>query len=127
TVLDEGEGGFEDEDLDDVIGETDDADDATDEGAPVDGEEAPVTAEATMAPAAAVTPDPNSPEARTVTLPDGRQIEFPDARTAEMVRGLLAADPSAPTSIDKAAADAGFKVNPMGQDIGQMVPPSELK
>lgn len=127
TVLDEGEGGFEDEDLDDVIGETDTADDATDEGAPVDGEEAPVTAEATMAPAAAVTPDPNSPEARTVTLPDGRQIEFPDARTAEMVRGLLAADPSAPTSIDKAAADAGFKVNPMGQDIGQMVPPSELK
>lgn len=121
-ILDEGEGGFEDEDLDDVIEETDDAADA-----PAEGEGAPVTAEASVAPAAAVNTDPNSPEARTVTLPDGRQVEFPDAKTAEMVRALVAADPSAPTSIYTAADQAGFPVPPMGQPIGDMVPPSSIR
>lgn len=128
-TLDEGEGGFEDEDLDDIVEKTDDAAGAPAEGedTPAEGEEAPVTAEASVAPAAAVNTDPNSPEARTVTLPDGRQVEFPDAKTAEMVRALVAADPSAPTSIYTAADSAGFPVPPMGQPIGDMVPPSSIR
>lgn len=123
--LEPAEGGVEDENVEDVIeatpAEAQPADDAA------DGDEAPVTAEASVAPAAAVTPDPNSPEARTVTLPDGRQVEFPDARTAEMVKGLLAADPSAPTTVINAADQAGFQIQPMGQDIGTPIPPSDLR
>ena len=119
--LDEGEGGFSEDDKADIVDT--DADAPEVEELP-EGDEAPVTAEATAAPAAAVNPNPNSPEARTVSLPDGRQIEFADARTADMVRNLVAADPSAPTTIDQAADAAGFTVPPMGQDIGQMVPPS---
>lgn len=126
-TLDEGEGGFEDEDLDDIVEKTDDAADGSGEDAPAEGEDAPVTAEASVAPAAAVNTDPNSPEARTVTLPDGRQIEFSDSKTAEMVRALVAADPSAPTSIYTAADQAGFPVPPMGQPIGDMVPPSSIR
>lgn len=140
--LDEGDDPFEeDEDpeaLEDEESPFEDAEGDGEEGGTTEGEElpgevepepedgeAPVTDAGIPTEQAAV--DPNSEEARTVTLPDGRQIVFPDAKTAEMVKQLMAADPSAPTSIYMAADSAGFNLPPMGQDIGQMVPPSTLR
>lgn len=74
-----------------------------------------------------VAADPNSPEARTITLPDGKSVEFPNARIADAVRRLLEAEPGSGKSLYTAASEAGFDLPPMGQDIGEKVPASELK
>lgn len=73
-----------------------------------------------------VAADPNSVEARTVTLPDGRDVEFPNAHMADTVRSLVESEPGSGKSLYSLASQAGFDLPPMGQDIGDKVPPVEL-
>lgn len=56
-----------------------------------------------------------------------REVTFPNNRTANVVRNLLEGDPINPTTVYMAADAAGFNLPPMGQDIGAMVPPTELQ
>ena len=108
----------------------------TGEGEPLPGDDGDVSPDEADAPVtdapipddqSNIAADPNSEAARTVDVGDGRQVVFPDAKTAEMVRNLMAAEPGNPTSIYMAADKAGFDLPPMGQDIGQMVPPASIQ
>ena len=55
-----------------------------------------------------------------------REVTFPNVRTANVVRNLLADDAHL-TSIYMAADAAGYYLPPLGQDIGAMVPPTDLQ
>ena len=111
----EGEG-----EIDNPEGENLEEGDGTDGGddAPEDGS-APV--------AAVATPDPNSEAARTVDVGGGRMVTFPSAQLAQMVKDMVEAGPDGNRSIYMAASEAGYDLPPMGQDIGQQVPPSLLR
>ena len=56
-----------------------------------------------------------------------REVTFPNNRAANVVRNLLEGDPINPTTVYLAATAAGFNLAPLGQDIGAMVPPSNLQ
>lgn len=111
----EGEG-----EIDNPEGENLEEGDGTDGGddAPEDGS-APV--------AVVATPDPNSEAARTVDVGGGRMVTFPSAQLAQMVKDMVEAGPDGNRSIYMAASEAGYNLPPMGQDIGQQVPPSLLR
>lgn len=106
---------------------TAEADEAVeDEGvAPDDGGVAPVDAGVPAAAPAAF--DPESVEARTVDIGNGRQVEFPTSRAADVARSLIAAGSDNPKSVYAAASEAGYEMPPMGQDVGEMVPPSAMQ
>lgn len=71
-------------------------------------------------------PEQTDEQKRTVELPDGRQVTFPNEKLADMVRTMAASNPENPTTIYQAADAAGFQLPPMGQDIGQPVPPMDV-
>lgn len=121
---------FDDEDIDDDSVDEDEEPPVEDLGededvAPDDGGIAPVDAGVPEANGAAFNPE--SVEARTVDVGNGRQVEFPTSRLADTVRSMIAAGSDNPKSIYAAAAEAGYNMPPMGQDIGEMVPPSAMK
>jgi hypothetical protein len=109
-----------DAEAEELDGEDEDAD-----VAPDDGGVAPVDAGVPAAAPAAF--DPESVEARTVDVGNGRQVEFPSSHSADVARGLIAAGSDNPKSIYAAAAEVGYDLPPMGQDIGEMVPPSAMQ
>lgn len=119
----DGEEGLDDTNEDAVEGENPEGDEDG-EGEPKDGLDAAVPVSQSDATVAA---DPESKEARTVTMPTGKQIEFPTGHQADMVRKMLEADPSNPKSLYMAASEAGYDLPPQGQDIGEKVPPSLMK
>lgn len=57
---------------------------------------------------------------------DGKDVTFSDTRTAKMVAALNPVD-GAPPTIEKAAGDAGFKIPPPGQDIGERQNPASMR
>lgn len=98
------------------------SDNPSDQDIPEDGEP-PV--DGTDAPPAE--PDPNSEAARTVSLPDGKQVTFPSKAMADAVKHMLDADPANPKSFYMAASEAGYHLPPMGQDIGEGVSPRDMR
>ncbi|TXI55938.1 hypothetical protein [Mycolicibacter arupensis] len=116
-----------DDDTDDDEPLTAEADEVAEEDedvAPDDGGIAPIDA---AVPEAATPFDPESVEARTVDVGNGRQVEFPTSHNADVARSLIAAGSDNPKSVYAAAAEAGYDLPPMGQDIGEMVPPSAMQ
>ena len=105
-----------------VEGENPEEDEDKSEG---DATDPPV--QSTTEPVAA-TADPESEEARTATLPDGRSVTFPTAHQAEVARSMTEAAASGnPKSLYMAASEAGYDLPPQGQDIGEKVPPALMK
>ncbi|MEY8013932.1 hypothetical protein [Mycobacterium servetii] len=128
---------FDKDKKDDALKDTDDKDDK-DKDHDKDKKADVGDPDHTADPAAAVPPvagdgtqpapvDPNSPEARSVTLPSGQRVTFPTAHEAELVKQLMNADPNNPKSLYMAASEAGYQLPPMGQDIGEKVPPSQMQ
>lgn len=99
------------------IGDEDDADEAVDEELPEDGE-TPVEPEAEI--------DPNSEEARTADVGNGRKVTFPTAALAGLGEGL-AAPGNENKTLRLLASELGFQIPPDGQDIGKQVPTSLLR
>lgn len=90
-------------------------------GAPADPAPAPGKPSNPLEPAA---PKPE-PASKVVGI-DGKEVTFSDTRTAKMVTALNPAD-GAPPTIEKAAGDAGFKIPPPGQDIGERQNPASMR
>lgn len=91
--------------------------DTEDDELPEDGE-APVEAEAEV--------DPNSEEARTADVGNGRQVLFPNANLAALAEGL-ATPGNENKTLRLTASELGFSIPPDGQDIGKQVPTSLLR
>lgn len=99
-----------------------DTDTDKDEDAAGDGDVAPVAAD----PAAATPGDDTA--ARTVDVGGGRQVTFPTTALADAARSMVeAAEAGNPKSLYLAASENGFSLPPMGQDVGQQVPPALLQ
>lgn len=117
----EGEEAVEEGDIaDDSVTGTDDS--VTDvEETPEAGDVAPVEADPAV-------PDVASDDvtARTVDVGNGRMVTFPSAMMAQ-----AAADLALPGNENKtlymALAESGYDVPPLGQDIGEIVPPALLR
>ncbi|MBS9535105.1 hypothetical protein KIH27_16070 [Mycobacterium sp. M1] len=102
-------------------------DNATDQPVTEPGDATDPPVQSTTEPVAA-TADPESEEARTATLPDGRSVTFPTAHQAEVARSMTEAAASGnPKSLYMAASEAGYDLPPQGQDIGEKVPPALMK
>lgn len=103
--------------------ETDDTEpEDTDEDEPLPEE----TGEA--APVAAVETDPNSAEARTADVGNGRQVEFPSAKLASLADTLArGAEQGLGFTLRQEASELGFNIPPDGQDIGKQVPTSLMQ
>lgn len=112
--------------------------DPTDEGLDTDAEPEPedtdddteVTPEETgeVAPVAATETDPNSAEARTADVGNGRQVEFPSAKLAALADTLArGAEQGLGFTLRQEASELGFNVPPDGQDIGKQVPTSLMQ
>lgn len=111
-----GEGGELPEAEDPTEGEDDDTEDDT-EGEPLPEEgEAPVEPEV----------DPNSEEARTADVGNGRKVLFPNVNLAALAEGLAAPGAENKT-LRLIASELGFEIPPDGQDIGKQVPTSLLR
>lgn len=109
-----GEGGELPEVEDPTEGGEDDTE-GDDEELPEDGE-APVEPEV----------DPNSEEARTADVGNGRKVLFPDANLAKLAEGL-ATPGNENKTLRLTASELGFQIPPDGQDIGKQVPTSLLR
>jgi len=111
-------------------GEHTDVDEAPDDellpdDTPVDdGGVAPIDA---GVPAAHAEFDPNSEEARTVDVGNGRTAVMPSFRMAETLRAMVAADQFNPKSLYMAASESGYVLPPQGEDIGTPVEPASMK
>ena len=102
---------------DDTDGDTDDADET-----PEDGDVAPVAADP------ADTAPKDDTAARTVDVGGGRQVTFPSVALADAAKAVVeAAEAGNPKSLYLAASENGFNLPPMGQDVGQQVPPALLR
>ncbi|MFT7022406.1 MAG: hypothetical protein ACJA07_001490 [Rhodococcus sp. (in: high G+C Gram-positive bacteria)] len=78
-------------------------------------------------PGSPLDPAAQNPEpASKVVGIDGKDVTFSDVRTAKMVAALNPVD-GAPPTIEKAAGDAGFKIPPPGQDIGERQNPASMR
>lgn len=97
--------------------EGDEGDTEGEEELPEDGE-APVAAEPEV--------DPNSEEARTADVGNGRKVTFPTAALAGLGEGL-AAPGNENKTLRLLASELGFQIPPDGQDIGKQVPTSMLR
>jgi len=80
------------------------------------------------APVAAVETDPNSAEARTADVGNGRQVEFPSAKLAGLADTLArGAEQGLGFTLRQEASGLGFEIPPDGQDIGKQVPTSLMQ
>lgn len=80
------------------------------------------------APVAAVETDPNSAEARTADVGNGRQVEFPSAKLASLADTLArGAEQGLGFTLAQEASELGFQIPPDGQDIGKQVPTSLMQ
>lgn len=95
-----------------------------DDTQPDDGGVAPIDA---GVPAAHAEFDPNSEEARTVDVGNGRTAVMPSFRMAETLRAMVAADQFNPKSLYMAASESGYVLPPQGEDIGTPVEPASMK
>lgn len=124
-------------------------DDAKDDVKPADGGAkepggTPVVAEpgeAAPPPADPPAGEPGAVEAAPASLPgegdpgegsktatvDGKPVDFSDPRTAKMATALAPTDGTPAPTLEKAAGDAGFKIPPLGQDIGAPVTAADMR
>ncbi|MEX3643988.1 hypothetical protein [Mycolicibacterium porcinum] len=80
-----------------------------------------------VAPVATET-DPNSAEARTADVGNGRQVEFPSAKLASLADTLArGAEQGLGFTLAQEASELGFQIPPDGQDIGKQVPTSLMQ
>lgn len=118
------------EEAEDMNDETFDEDEDTEDNDEEDQDDKPADELNAAVPVAqtdaTVAMDPESKEARTVTLPTGKQIEFPTGHQADMVRKMMEADPNNPKSLYMSASEAGYQLPPQGQDLGEKVPPASM-
>lgn len=116
------DGDTPDTDIDADVDTDTDKPDETPEESPENGDVAPVAAD----PAAATPGDDTA--ARTVDVGGGRQVTFPTTALADAARSMVeAAEAGNPKSLYLAASENGFSLPPMGQDVGQQVPPALLQ
>lgn len=114
---------------DDEPGDEDEpVEEGTEEDEPVEEE---VTEEETPGEELPTEGDPAAPAddtaARTVDIGNGRQITFPNASIADAVQRLVDSTGSGGgKTLYMALSEAGFNLPPMGQDIGELVPPALL-
>lgn len=108
--------------------------DSTDEeGLEADAESEPEDAETPtstgeVAPVATTETDPNSAEARTADVGNGRQVEFPSAKLASLADTLArGAEQGLGFTLAQEASELGFQIPPDGQDIGKQVPTSLMR
>ncbi|SIC63157.1 Uncharacterised protein [Mycobacteroides abscessus subsp. abscessus] len=81
-----------------------------------------------VAPVAAVETNPNSAEARTADVGNGRQVEFPSAKLASLADTLArGAEQGLGFTLKQEASELGFQIPPDGQDIGKQVPTSLMQ
>lgn len=109
-------------DTDDSVTDPDDsvADDV--EESPEAGDVAPVEADPSV-------PDVASDDvtARTVDVGNGRMVTFPSAPMADAVARLVdSAESGGGKTLYLAMSEAGYQLPPMGNDIGEIVPPALL-
>lgn len=105
----------------DTPDDTDKDEDKPDE-TPEDGDVAPVAADP------ADTAPKDDTAARTVDVGGGRQVTFPSVALADAAKAVVeAAEAGNPKSLYLAASENGFNLPPMGQDVGQQVPPALLR
>lgn len=98
--------------------ENDDTDTEDTETPTSTGEVAPVATET----------DPNSAEARTADVGNGRQVEFPSAKLASLADTLArGAEQGLGFTLKQEASELGFQIPPDGQDIGKQVPTSLMQ
>ncbi|WP_067974836.1 hypothetical protein [Mycolicibacter icosiumassiliensis] len=95
-----------------------------DDTQPDDGGVAPIDA---GVPAAHAEFDPNSEEARTVDVGNGRMATMPSFRMAETLRAMVAADQFNPKSLFMAASESGYVLPPQGEDLGEPVSPASMR
>lgn len=112
-----------DEPLTDPIGEegldAEPADEAEPETPEDTGEAAPVAASET---------DPDSAEAWTADVGNGRQVEFPSAKLASLADTLArGAEQGLGFTLAQEASELGFQIPPDGHDIGKQVPTSLMQ
>lgn len=69
---------------------------------------------------------PANPASNTTEI-GGRKWTFDNPKLAELAHGLTGTDGAGHKSIYQSATEAGFKLPPPGQDIGQNVPVNQLK
>lgn len=116
------DGDTPDTDIDADVDTDTDKPDETPEESPENGDVAPVAAD----PAAATPGDDTA--ARTVDVGGGRQVTFPSVALADAAKAVVeAAEAGNPKSLYLAASENGFNLPPMGQDVGQQVPPASLR
>jgi len=108
----------EDEDLPEAEDPTEDKDDDSDDEEKPEEGDTPVEPEPEA--------DPNSEEARTADVGNGRKVLFPDAALAKLAEGLASPDAEHKT-LRLIASELGFEIPPDGQDIGKQVPTSLLR
>lgn len=89
-----------------------------------EGEELPEEGEAPVAAEPEV--DPNTEEARTADVGNGRKVTFPTAALAGLGEGL-ATPGNENKTLRLMASELGFSIPPDGQDIGKQVPTSLLR
>lgn len=81
-----------------------------------------------VAPVAATETDPNSAEARTADVGNGRKVEFPSAKLASLADTLArGAEQGLGFTLRQEASGLGFQIPPDGQDIGKQVPTSLMQ
>lgn len=113
-----------DGDTDTDVDEAPDDELLPDDTQPDDGGVAPIDA---GVPAAMAEFDPNSEEARTVDVGNGRTAVMPSFRMAETLRAMVAADQFNPKSLYMAASESGYVLPPQGEDIGRPVESANLR
>lgn len=81
-----------------------------------------------VAPVSATETNPNSAEARTADVGNGRQVEFPSAKLASLADTLArGAEQGLGFTLKQEASELGFQIPPDGQDIGKQVPTSLMQ
>lgn len=81
-----------------------------------------------VAPVAVTETDPDSAEARTADVGNGRQVEFPSAKLASLADTLArGAEQGLGFTLAQEASELGFQIPPDGQDIGKQVPTSLMR